>query len=1042
MTTRTLVRAARFDVDKARESLRQRAVATAQILGGRRVRVFREPLFKRDADSGALLQSLRIDVDGQPPVHTAVMRPRGGAPVACRVDPGPAGVRVLVPEVRELSTVQLELPELGAGAMVDVELRPERHWSIHLVHHTHLDIGYTDPQGRVLAEHLSFLDSCLDLVRETDDWPEPARFRWAVEALWSFDRWSRARPAEKVAEFLARVDQRRIELTAMPFNLHTETCSTDELHELLRSARDASERYGVRFTSAMQTDVPGSVVGLVDALSQAGVRYLSVAHNWAGRSVPHLTGGQDLPRLFRWQAPSGASILVWVTDTPHGLAYMEGPMIGFDGSFELVDDLLPTYLTALANNPYPFDGTVFGFPAANVELHRKPYPWDVLHLRVQGKFGDNAPPRRLLSEIVRRWNETWAYPRLRVSRNEDFFAEAEQRVRDIPTFEGDWNDWWADGVGSGARPLQLVRRAQGVVADAQTVSSIAGSLGATGAAEDTCDAAPVYLSAALFDEHTWGAANPWTHGDDHTHSGEEQWHWKYATALNAHDGAAALLDRAVARLSQELDTAGEALASIYVVNTCSWQRTEVVSVFLPESRVRLEANLCVVDSRTDQELRFERSPQVNETHRDAGQFLRILVPDIPALGAVRLDLRPGSSLTSAAAVSTSPMATVLENEHLRVEVDLPSACIASIADKSTGRELVSTEATFGFNAYAYDRYATAGGINHASSGIEGDERLRLLGSRSLARPAALVERVSGPLGERLVYESIADGARWLRTTLSLPAMLARLDIENRIAKSATMDKESAYFAFPFAMDSPTLRIEVSGGVVGTGIPYVPGGAAHMRAMRRWISLEQDGQAVAWSTQDAPLVQVGDIALPYAPFPPTTPQRESATIYSWVHNNLWDTNFPSKQSFEMTFRYSIASAASTSTSSAPILGMHTAAASSRPLIGLLAPATRRATTNVRTSVSWCSLDDERVRVVGLTTPAPGHILVRLQSLAEVPVAVRLRPGWPIARAQQATFLGQQLRELVAAGQEIEVPIDALGVTAVLLSLGGGARASSS
>lgn len=51
-------------------------------------------------------------------------------------------------------------------------MRPQRHWTVHLVHHTHLDIGYTDPQGTVLAQHLSYLDSCLDLVSATDGWPD------------------------------------------------------------------------------------------------------------------------------------------------------------------------------------------------------------------------------------------------------------------------------------------------------------------------------------------------------------------------------------------------------------------------------------------------------------------------------------------------------------------------------------------------------------------------------------------------------------------------------------------------------------------------------------------------------------------------------------------------------------------------------------------------------------------------------------------------------------------------------------------------------
>jgi hypothetical protein len=213
----------------------------------------------------------------------------------------------------------------------------------------------------VLAEHLAFLDSCLDLMNRTDNWPDDAKFRWSVEALWSFDEWTKVRSKEKIDEFIKRVKEGRIELTAMPYNLHSETCSTDELHELLRLARDVSKQYGIEIPAAMQTDVPGAVVGLTDVLAANKVKYLSVAHNWAGRSVPHLVGGQDQPRLFRWVGPSGKGVLVWVTDTPHGLAYMEGPMIGFNDGYEWVDDLLPAYLQSHAEHPYPYPGGVFGW---------------------------------------------------------------------------------------------------------------------------------------------------------------------------------------------------------------------------------------------------------------------------------------------------------------------------------------------------------------------------------------------------------------------------------------------------------------------------------------------------------------------------------------------------------------------------------------------------------------------------------------------------------------------------------------------------------
>ncbi|OIJ90438.1 glycoside hydrolase family 38 C-terminal domain-containing protein [Streptomyces colonosanans] len=1056
MTTRALVRTTDWDNERIRDSLRGCAVSAEGSLNGSALRLTVEPLLRR-AEGGGLLQSLRVDaVNGSALPEAFTVCAESGSPLPAVRLAGPNGsIRLLLPAVDTAQRVTLSLPDGEGGSGIDVTLTPQRQWTIHLVHHSHLDIGYTDPQGRVLAEHLSYLDSCLELTQATDDWAHESQFRWCVESLWSFQQWADARPAEQVEEFVRRVREGRIELTALPFNLHTETCSTDELHELLRLAHQVKQKYGVDFTSAMQTDVPGSVVGLVDALSAAGVKYLSVAHNWAGRSVPHLVGGEKLPRLFRWRAPSGSSLLVWVTDTPHGLAYMEGPLLGFDTDYDSVDDLLPAYLTSLATNPYPYRGGVFGWAMDQKEIKREPYPWDVLHLRVQGKFGDNAPPRRVIADTVRRWNETWAYPQLRLSRNEDFFTDAASRLGDrIRTFEGDWTDWWADGIGSGARPLSLARTAQSVVADAQTIGTFAGVLGAPGAEDDSRDAASVYEAVSLFDEHTWGAGDPWTHGDEGGHSGEHQWHWKYGQAMRAHDDGQSLLNRATARLGQRLARPDGAVAAYHVFNTCSWPRTDVVRIFLPESSVPLERPVTVLDARTGRRLDHEERAQVNDDHRDAGRFLLVRVDDVPPAGSVRLDItetnapageQEGGSVLKAstgwnptggaeqenlaesaaeAHALADPM--LVDNEHLAVRVDLARACIASITDKATGRELVRADAIAGFNAYIHDTYTTAGAFNHNSSRTTVSDRLEYLGNRSVAPPAALIARRSTPTAETLTYETRPAGANRLRTTLTLPRGVARLDIENRLDKDATLRKESAYFVFPFAFDEPVVRMEASGGATGTGLPVIPGSARHMRALRRWMTVEQDGLTVAWSTQDAPLVQFGNIALPYAPFPKTLGHDEPATVFSWIHNNLWDTNFPSEQGFEFTFRYSVACAPA---ETAAGLGPRTAAAWSRPLHAVRA---RGAVSDAAAeTLAFAELGDPRVRLVGATTPEPGgRVLLRLQSFAEEPVVCPVRVGFPVVAAHRADYLGSAVDELPLDGGEVTIDVPALGTTAVL------------
>lgn len=1033
--SRALVKDHPWSLDRARSEMVGRAVAAQAVVGGRQVRVIPEPLLRRDTGSG-MLQSVRVEADGASPGRV-VLRTPSGAAVEPGTLPGPAGsVRVLLPAVSAATDVTLELPELGTDA-ITFEQVPVREWSIHLVQHSHFDIGYTDPQGTVLRNQLAFLDSCLDLARTTQDRPEEGRFRWSLEALWPFEQWVRSRPASHVEEFLDRVRAGQLELTALPYNLHLDTCSTDELHELLRLSRDVRERYGIDMPVAMQTDVPGQPVGLPDALAQQGVRYLSVAHNWAGRSVPHLNGGQHLPRLFRWQAPSGRSVLVWMTDSPHGLAYMEGANLGFTTSYDLVDELLPAYLTALATNPYPYAPGAFGWHGPAV-TDREPYPWDVLHLRVLGRHSDNAPASIIHADIVQRWNETWAYPRLRTSTNADFFHAVEERVGDdVPTLTGDWGDWWVEGVGSAARPQAMTRQAQATLADAQTVSGIERLLGGEGVPAETERSAAVYSSISLFNEHTWGASDPWTHADSGRLSGSEQWHWKYGRALAARDDADLFLDHASARLGALLREEPDADSTFHAVNTTGFPRTTTLSLFVRESRVPLDEPVLVRDSRTGETLPSETVPQTNPENRAAGRFVRVHVPDVPALGSVRLTIhRTGAAAPPAPdAAAADPL--VLENEHLRVRVDLERSCVASILDKATGREIVDQDAVVGMNGYVYDTYTTAGGYNHQSNKTSVSAELELLGSRTTAGPGHVVERVSTPVEERLTYRYAADGVHHVLVTLVLPRDAARLEVENRLAKPATMTKESAFLAFPFAVPEPRVRYEITGGVTGPDLPQVPGAPQHMRAVRDWVSFDDDELAVAWVTADAPLVHPEVISLPYAPFPESMTPRQPATVYSWVHNNVWDTNFPAEQGFETSFRYAVGLRRAGENISPAALAARTAAELTRPVLGVLAtarPGTPAAAAAAEhTERSLLQLDDDRVRLVAVTgTGTDGENLVRLQSYAEEPVVVRLRPGVDVTGAATATYLGDPVDQLAVTADGIAVPIDPQGTVAVLLT----------
>ena len=337
----------------------------------------------------------------------------------------------------------------------------------------------------------------------------------------------------------------------------------------------------------------------------------------------------------------------------------------------------------------------------------------------------------------------------------------------------------------------------------------------------------------------------------------------------------------------------------------------------------------------------------------------------------------------------------------------------------------------GFNAYIYDEYASAGGFNHQSGRMEGNLGLDLLATRSLTRPGVVIDSGINDVKQWVTIESQAPGSSWIRTTYSLNKNADRLDINNRIYKEATMTKESGYLAFPFALEDPITRVELSGGMSGSGLPLVPGSALHMRAARRWVSFEDKEMSVAVALQDAPLIQLGGIALPYAPFPPTMGEPEPATVYSWVYNNIWDTNFPSQQGFEMNFRYSVGAAKTSGSGSGPALGARVAVGQSRRLRAAMATG---GANKLFAEDSLFSIDDKRVRVIGLTSPRSGEILLRLQSFAEEKITLKLRVNSKLSQPVLATVLGEEVKQLKLDNAVVEVPIDRISVAGVLFKLG--------
>jgi hypothetical protein len=718
------------------------------------------------------------------------------------------------------------------------------------------------------------------------------------------------------------------------------------------------------------------------------------------------------------------------------MAYMEGNVVGLAESFAAAEDLLPGYLHALAHRPVPYGAEAFGWGGLTEDqLTRPPYPHDLLHLRVQGGNADNAGPSLVPPSVVRAWNETYAYPKLVMSTNTAFFAAAEERLGDrLPEHTGDWTDWWADGLGSGARPLGYARRAQHALRHAETLHTLAevsaGSGGGPARQSSTVDIDAVYDKLGLFDEHTWGAANPWHDHEDGFDSGGLQWARKCEMAYSGADDAEDLRQAGAHRLGARFAPAPDALASLLVTNLGPADRTDVAEAFLPASVVPLDVPVSIVDARdgatvphAEEAVRPEDWPT-----RPSGRRPRFVLADVPSIGYVRVDVRPGEPST----VESPTSAWQVENEYYRVTVDPVEGVIASIFDKRTARELVNGSAYAGMNQYVHDRYSTAPHVNHLSGHVEAHPHdLALLAGRSIGRRASLVRASRTAIGEELEFALDGDGVDWLRTTVTLWHGVPRVEVTNRLYKQGAPAKESLFFAFPLAMPAP-VAWELTGGVGGDG-PTVPGAARHLTPIRHWVAYDDGELTAAWATLEAPLVMFGDLYLPYAPFPPTLrpDPPEPGTVYSWAMNNIWDTNFPAQQQGETTFRYAIASAAG---ADPRVLGAATAAGLTDPF--QCVPVTGRADAAPPTD-RFAAIDHPLVRVAAIGPSRRGHdLVVYLASTAAEAVRVELLVHDGDARVRAAwvgTSLERERQQLAVDNGRVAVPVPAGNLVAVSLEL---------
>ena len=948
------------------------------------VSVVAEPtIFYRQSASGLdemvdVFADLHAGAKTHGEVKLSVNGRRFTQPLALDGQFGEQRLRFAVPEWQGTAPATITIE----GRHFDVQLAAAKKWTLDIVAHEHLDIGFTDFRAKVAELQSESVDGVLKIERTHPD------FRWTLDGAWIAQQYLATRSPAQQQEFLHAVRVGGIVLPPQFANQHTGVASLEGLIRSLYLAHNLAAREHLPVGAANITDVPSYSWSYASVLHDAGIRYLAAGSN-SWRAPVVLLGRWNEKSPFYWEGPDGGRVMMWYSH-----AYLQlGSMFGTPPTLPAVEDAAPVFLQAYTRPDYRASSVI-----------------------IFGSQLENTPLDQAQVELPKQWAGEYAWPRLVFTTFKDAMASLEQQFHgDLPVYRGDFGPYWEDGFASDAIHTALHRQNQQRIMTAEKMSTIPALLNPNLRPDETT-LGDAWHNMLLFDEHTWTAASATTQpeGDQN----RIQLHQKQLEPVTAQNDIAQTVERSWAQFESMLSPQQDSIA---VFNSLSWPRSGWVDVDLPSGQM-------IVDPATkapvEQVLLRREAGTLLPGFGSATNRERFRAAGMPALGYKLFAIAPATDHAAFQPHNEQDAlrTEVLENRYYRITLDPEHGAIRSIFDKQLNRELVDPSSPFRFGAYVYVQGADDMPANSLYR-YGAAQRLPDL-HPTQAGNGRLLSVSSSAEGLTAVLESSAPNTPTIRTTIVLPADAKRIDFRYNLHKDATLRKEAAYIAFPLAAQNPVFRYETQNGWVDPAHDELAGGSREWYAVNHWAAMSSDGATMAVIPADAPLICFGDIVRGAWP---TEFHPRSGSIFSWIMSNYWDTNFASSQGGDFEFHYSFVSTPGFNGADLTHLGWE----SMTPLESDPVHPSPSASALPRDAASFLSLDrpDVVLTTWKLAEDGKGSIL-RLENTSGNAAPVHI--GSQLLRIQNAwltNVLEDNKDELPVGANGIDVNVPAFGIVTV-------------
>jgi hypothetical protein len=752
-----------------------------------------------------------------------------------------------------------------------------------VLHHSHLDIGYTHSQPVVWELQGEYITQAMDWLEETADLPDGARPAWTCEATEPVIRWLAGATTAQKERFVALVRGGRIGLSALRWNTSA-LIDRAGLERLVAGKSLLEDVIGAPIQVACQHDVPGVPWPLADVLLDAGVDFFVMGANLhSARPVA------PRPGMFLWEAPSGRLLRV------------------FNGShYTMFDQLLFSWDDSV-------DRMAQGWRelSAHLTAERYPLPFVYLSSTCSPVMWDNAPPNPYLPDLIRRWNAAGLGPRVRYATLDDLRERAMQIDEEsLLVQRGDWTDYWTFGSGSTPQATALNRQAKTLIADARAIAG-AGTHPTADVAADRAD---------LFDEHTWGYFDP-SPGHPQAQTAELL---NQAAAHEAAEYASFAMMDALETLAGN-PVADKGVAGALLCNPSPYRR--IVRPTVPEawfdarsaSERTYRARRMYYENRPWRRVLSGERTRTTDPITLAPHSWQIIPLDRLAIGADDSALShtieyhalddAGFEWDAIALSGSGRRVGTITSPFHSLRYDPDTGRILSLVDRALGREVLDRNSRFDFFAFVRERPdALVDGTREAFYRRNlSTEKFDGLGwqhwdpIRETAIRVTHCDVSQAPGRITLERHLTAPGMRSLVQRITFADHRPIIELEAELEYEPTSEPNGIYFAFPLALGSGwDAAFDTAGQIVHLDTDQLPGACRGWVTTESFATVSDAGMTVALLTPDAPLVQFGDFG--FKPPVDDVPRTADPLLLTWPSNNYWMTNYPLVQSGTLHLRY--------------------------------------------------------------------------------------------------------------------------------------------